>query len=71
MLAEASEPLNTKQMVEAMAAKKLWTSPGGKTPDQTLYASILRDLRKDVLEANAADRVKDAIVRAKKRKVTP
>ena len=24
----------------------LWTSPGGATPDATLYASILRDLRK-------------------------
>lgn len=25
---------------------RYWTSPGGKTPSQTLYASILRDIRK-------------------------
>ena len=34
------------ELVEAMEAKGLWKSPGGKTPDATLYASILRDLRK-------------------------
>jgi hypothetical protein len=31
-------------MIEAMAAKKLWTSPGGKTPHATLYSAILREL---------------------------
>ena len=31
-------------MVEAMAKKKLWTSPGGKTPHSTLYVSILREI---------------------------
>ena len=40
VLAKAGEPMTTKQMVEAMAAKKLWSSPGGKTPAATLYASI-------------------------------
>ena len=44
VLAEAGEPLNTKQMVDAMAAKKLWTSPGGKTPHATLYSAILREI---------------------------
>jgi len=44
VLAETGEPLNTKQMVEAMAAKKLWTSPGGKTPHATLYSAILREI---------------------------
>ena len=44
VLAEAGEPLNTKQMVEAMAAKKLWTSPGGKTPHATLCSAILREI---------------------------
>ncbi|TWU32290.1 HTH domain-containing protein [Novipirellula artificiosorum] len=33
-------------MVEAMAKAKLWTSPGGKRPDATLYAAILSDMRK-------------------------
>lgn len=32
VLAESTEPLNTKQMIEQMAAKGLSTSPGGKTP---------------------------------------
>ena len=36
--------MNCKAMVEAMQAKGLWTSPGGKTPEATLYASILRDI---------------------------
>jgi len=38
--------LNAKQMIEAMAEKKLWTSPGGKTPHQTLYSAILTEIRK-------------------------
>jgi hypothetical protein len=44
VLAESSEPLNTKQMVDAMAAKGYWTSPGGKTPHATLYSAILREI---------------------------
>ena len=44
VLGESKEPLNTKQMIEAMAAKKLWTSPGGKTPWATLYSAILREI---------------------------
>jgi hypothetical protein len=27
-----------------MAAKKLWTSPGGKTPQATLYSAIIREI---------------------------
>lgn len=46
VLSQARKPMSCQQMIEAMAKKKLWTSPGGKTPHQTLYASILRDLRK-------------------------
>jgi len=46
VLAEAGEPMNCRAMVEAMTAKGLWASPAGKTPDATLYASILRDTRK-------------------------
>jgi hypothetical protein len=44
VLAEAGEPLNAKQMIEAMAAKGYWTSPGGKTPHATLYSAILREI---------------------------
>jgi hypothetical protein len=31
-------------MIDAMAAKGLWKSPEGKTPDRTLYAAILREI---------------------------
>ena len=44
VLAEAKEPMTTKAMIEAMAAKKYWTSPGGKTPAATLYSAILREI---------------------------
>ena len=44
VLAASKEPLNAKQMIDAMAAKGLWTSPGGKTPHATLYSAILREI---------------------------
>ena len=44
LLAGSKEPMNTRQMIEAMAAKGLWTSPGGKTPHATLYSAILREI---------------------------
>jgi hypothetical protein len=40
VLASSKEPLNAKQMIDAMAAKALWTSPGGKTPHATLYTVV-------------------------------
>jgi hypothetical protein len=43
VLAEAGEPLNTKEMVERMLAQGLWTT-GGKTPAATIYAAILREI---------------------------
>ena len=46
VLGESKEPMNTKEMIEAMATKKYWTSPGGKTPSATLYSAILRELGK-------------------------
>jgi hypothetical protein len=44
VLAESKEPLTTKEMVEAMSANGYWKSPGGKTPDRTLYSAILREI---------------------------
>lgn len=44
VLADTGESMNTKAMIEAMAAKGLWTSPGGKTPHATLYSAILREI---------------------------
>ena len=40
------EGMSAKDMVEAMASSKLWTSPGGKTPEASLYASIIREIAK-------------------------
>jgi hypothetical protein len=44
VLAASKEPMNCKEMIEAMAAKALWTSPGGKTPWATLYSAIIREI---------------------------
>ena len=44
VLTDSKEPMTTKEMIEQMAAKKLWTSPGGATPHATLYSAILREI---------------------------
>jgi hypothetical protein len=36
--------MTTQEMIDAMAAKGYWTSPGGKTPAATLYSAILREI---------------------------
>jgi vancomycin resistance protein YoaR len=46
VLAEANEPMTTPALIEAMAAKKYWTSPNGQTPAATLYAAICREIGK-------------------------
>ncbi len=43
VLAEAGRPLTCREMIDAMAAQKYWTSSAGKTPANTLYAAILRE----------------------------
>ena len=43
VLAEAGEPLNTKEMVTRMLAKGLWRT-SGKTPAATIYAAIIREI---------------------------
>jgi hypothetical protein len=44
VLGETNEPMSTKQMIEAMAEKDYWKSPGGATPHATLYSAILREI---------------------------
>jgi hypothetical protein len=44
VLSASKEPLTSKEMIEAMAVKKLWTSPGGATPHATLYSAIIREI---------------------------
>src|SRR5579859_4861772 len=45
VLGESKEPMDTKAMVEQMAAKGLWSSPNGQTPAATLYSAILREIK--------------------------
>jgi hypothetical protein len=44
VLADVREPMNCKAMIDAMAAKGLWKSPGGATPWATLYSAITREI---------------------------
>lgn len=43
LLADAKEPMNAKTMVETMLAKGMWKT-GGKTPQATIYAAIIREI---------------------------
>ena len=40
VLAASETPMNCKELIDAMATKGLWTSPGGKTPHATLYTVV-------------------------------
>ena len=51
VLGEQGKPMNCQEMIDAMAAKGYWTSPGGKTPSATLYSAILRELKTKTSEA--------------------
>jgi hypothetical protein len=44
VLGENGQAMNCKEMIDTMAAKGYWTSPGGKTPQATLYSAILREI---------------------------
>ena len=44
VLQEKKEPMTTKELIEAMATKGLWSSPNGQTPAATLYSAILREI---------------------------
>jgi hypothetical protein len=44
VLAETGTAMTTGEMIEAMAKKKLWSSPNGQTPAATLYSAILREI---------------------------
>ncbi|HBN76723.1 MAG TPA: hypothetical protein DD473_13070 [Planctomycetaceae bacterium] len=45
ILTKASEPMTCKAIVEQASEQKLWSSPNGKTPHNTLYAAILREIK--------------------------
>jgi hypothetical protein len=45
VLAEEMRPMDTQELIGAMAVKGYWTSPGGKTPAATLYSAMLREMQ--------------------------
>jgi len=45
VLGDSKEPLRAGAMIEAMEKKGLWKSKAGKTPEATLYAAIIREIR--------------------------
>jgi HB1, ASXL, restriction endonuclease HTH domain len=44
VLAETGQPMSCKELIEAMAQKGYWSSPGGKTPASTLYSGITKEI---------------------------
>jgi hypothetical protein len=45
VLAGGSKPMSAKGLIAAMEERKLWKSPGGKTPEATLAAAIGREIK--------------------------
>jgi hypothetical protein len=46
VLAEEGRPMTAKELIEAMAAKGWWTSPGGKTTEATISATLGSEINK-------------------------
>ena len=44
VLAETGQSMACNEMIEAMAQKGDWSSPGGKTPASTLYSAITKEI---------------------------
>jgi hypothetical protein len=44
VLAETGQPMTCQQLIDVMAAQGYWSSPGGKTPQATLYAAISKEI---------------------------
>jgi hypothetical protein len=63
VLGDNGSPMNCQEMIEAMAKKGYWTSPGGKTPHATLYSAILRELKAKDARFTKTERGKFALAR--------
>jgi hypothetical protein len=44
VLRPAGQPMKAREMIDAMAARGLWSSPNGKTPDAALYSAVIREI---------------------------
>src|SRR5262249_56964886 len=51
VLEETKKAMSCPELIEVMATKGYWTSPGGKTPASTLYSAMLRELQTKGKEA--------------------
>lgn len=54
VLRAAKAPMSCGELIEAMASKKLWVSPGGKTPANTLHAALMKEINTKGAEARFA-----------------
>jgi len=45
VLEETGRAMTCPELIETMAAKGYWKSPGGQTPASTLYASIFKEIK--------------------------
>ena len=45
VLERSEEAMNTKQIVDAAKSAGLWSPGSGKTPEQTLYSAIVREIK--------------------------
>ena len=45
VLEQSDEPLAVRAMIEKAKESGLWTPKGGKTPEQTLYSAIIREIK--------------------------
>ena len=57
VLKSGDESLAARQMVEAAKDRGIWTPGAGKTPEQTLYSAIMREIK---AKGDASRFVKDA-----------
>jgi len=44
VLGEVGQPMGCQEMIAVMAEKGYWNSPGGQTPDATLYSALAREI---------------------------
>lgn len=44
VLAESATPMRAVDLIAEMQNRGLWRSPGGRTPEATLYAAIIREI---------------------------
>lgn len=45
VLERSGEAMTVRQMIDSAKKSGLWTPGGGKTPEQTLYSAIVREIK--------------------------